>query len=313
MSLENQTVIHEFILLAFSNIYTGRFLIFLFLLLIYLVTLVGNLLIIFAFYFNVHLHSPMYFFLGNFYFSEIVFTANITPNMLVIIFHGGVIISTNNCITQYYIYWVSTFAECLLLTVMSYDRYLAICSPLHYSSIMSQRHCLHLVVWSWLTSFLLPVIEGIWLSELPFCGYNIIDHFVCDLAPVLQLSCSDTSFLEMTDFILSFPVFVFPIIFIIICYIRIISTILKIPSRTGRKKAFSTCSSHLIVVCTYYGTLVFIYMTPSTDNSFTVKNVLSLVYIVVTPLINQFIYSLRSKEIRLAIVKLFSRFWECEF
>ncbi|CAH2272529.1 olfactory receptor 2AP1-like, partial [Pelobates cultripes] len=279
---------------------SGRYLFFSVLLLVFLVTLIGNLLIIIAVYFDALLHTPMYFFLSNFSFSEIVVTTNITPCMLHTILHGVVVMSVSGCITQYYIYWISTLAECLLLAVMSYDRYLAICNPLHYLSVMSHRLCLHLVVWCWLTGIILQIIEIVPLSKLSFCGPNIIDYFFCDLAPILQRSCSSTYFIEMADFILSFPFLVTPIIFIIVSYIKIISSILKIPSTIGRKKAFSTCSSHLMVVCTYYGTIIFIYTSPATEGAFTVKKVLSLLYTVLTPLFNPFIYSLRNRDISLS-------------
>ncbi|XP_063302633.1 olfactory receptor 6B2-like [Pelobates fuscus] len=282
----------------------GKFLLLFFLFLIYLITLIGNLLIIVSVHFNAHLHSPMYFFFSNFSLSEIVFTTNITPNMLFATIHEGSKISVNLCITQYYTYSVSIWAECLLLAVMSYDRYLAICNPLHYSSVMSPRLCLHLVVWSWFVGFTVPIIEAIQLGSLTYCGHNIIDHFFCDFAPIIQLSCSDTNEIELTDFIFSFPIFVFPVVFIIITYILIIFTILRIPTNTGRKKAFSTCSSHLMVVCIYYGSCIFVYMSPSTENSFILKKVLSLIYTMVTPLINPFVYSLRNKEIRTSIIIL---------
>ncbi|XP_063305958.1 olfactory receptor 6Y1-like [Pelobates fuscus] len=306
MSLQNQTVVREFIMMTFNNTNTGRFVFFFVLLLVFLITLIGNLLIIVAVYFDARLHTPMYFFLSNFSFSEIVVTTNITPCMLHTALHGVVVMSVSGCITQYYIYWVSTCTECLLLAVMSYDRYLAICNPLHYSSVMSHRLCLHLVVWCWLTGIILQIIEIVPLSKLSFCGPNIIDFFFCDLAPILQLSCSSTSFIETSDFILSFPLLVTPIVFIILSYIKIISSILKISSTIGRKKAFSTCSSHLMVLCTYYGILIFIYTSPSTENAFTLKKVLSLLYTVLTPLINPFIYSLRNKDIKLSIRKTFS-------
>ncbi|XP_063302637.1 olfactory receptor 1468-like [Pelobates fuscus] len=304
MSFQNRTEVQEFLLLAFNYIHKYRFLLLYVLIFIYMVTLVGNLLIIITSYFTVYLHSPMYFFLSNFSFSEIVFSTNIIPNLLYTILHGKAIISKTSCITQYYMYSSSTSVECLLLAVMSYDRYLAICNPLHYSSIMTIKLCLHLVTSTWFTSCMLSVAEAVQLSEMFFCDSAVIDHFFCDLGPLIQLSCSDTSTIEMTDFILCFPILVFPVVFIIISYINIISSILHISSTLGRKKAFSTCSSHLIVISTYYGTCIFIYMTPLIENAVTIKKVLSLLYIVVTPLINPFIYSLRNKDIRLSIVKL---------
>uniref|UniRef100_A0A8C5M195 Olfactory receptor n=1 Tax=Leptobrachium leishanense TaxID=445787 RepID=A0A8C5M195_9ANUR len=302
MILENQTLIHEFVVLALHNNQVERMVLYFVLLLVYLVTLVGNLLIIVTSYFDVHLHSPMYYFLSNFSVSEIIFTTNITPNMLVALWHGSWTISLNNCLIQFYVYSITIWAACLLLPVMSYDRYLAICKPLHYSSVMNHRLCLHLASWCWIIGFTMPILEIVPMSLMSYCGTNIIDHFFCDFGPMLQLSCSDTHFIEMLDYVLTFPIFVFPVIFIIVSYIKIIYTIFQIPTTNGRKKSFSTCSSHLIVVCTYYGTCIFIYMVPS--NNFTVKKVVSLLYTVVTPLVNPFIYSLRSKDFRRSIVKL---------
>ncbi|KAM4749334.1 olfactory receptor 11L1-like [Rhinophrynus dorsalis] len=302
---ENQT--QEFLLLAFQNIHEGKFLLFFVLIVVYLAALLGNLLIITLVSTDGLLHSPMYFFLSHLSLSEIMFTTNIVPNMLHVILVEDGTISLSSCITQLYFFSSSTSAECLLLSVMSYDRFLAICSPLHYAAIMNQNLCQHLVVWCWLIGFMLSIIAAVLISKLQFCGSNTIDHFFCDLAPILKCSCSDTYILEMQDFILSFPVLILPFVFIILTYVRIIMAILRITSSNGRKKAFSTCSSHLTVVCTYYGTLIAVYMSPSTQDSFTANKVLSLLYTVVTPLLNPIIYSLRNQDIRNAMVKLSKR------
>ncbi|KAM9313354.1 olfactory receptor 10A7-like [Gastrophryne carolinensis] len=244
----------------------------------------------------------MYFFLGHLSISEVVFTTNIIPNMLHMVLHNGGYISLEDCVTQFFMFSSSTTAECLLLTVMSYDRFLAICRPLHYSALMTKQMCLQLAGGSWLTGIAVSLPAAVLISMLQFCGPNVIDHFFCDLAPVLQLSCSDTSILETQDLVLSFPILVFPFICIIVTYIQIIVTILKIPSSTGKQKAFSTCSSHLLVVCIYFGTLIIVYMTPSVDHS--INKSLALLYTVGTPLLNPIIYSLRNKEIMVAIKKL---------
>ncbi|KAM9313355.1 olfactory receptor 11L1-like [Gastrophryne carolinensis] len=298
--MQNLTV-QNFFLRTFQDLYSAK-LFFSLLLLVYLAILLGNLLIILIVHKDVHLQTPMYFFLGHLSLCEVVFTTNIIPNMLHMVLRNGAYIALRDCVTQCYVFSSSTTVECLLLTAMSYDRFLAICRPLHYSYLMTRQLCLQLTGCSWLSGILISLPAVVLISMLPFCGPNVIDHFFCDLAPILQLSCSDASFIETEVFVLSFPVLVFPVIFIIITYIQIILTILKIPSTSGKQKTFSTCSSHLIVVCTYFGTLIIVYMTPSVDRS--INKMLALLYTVGTPLLNPIIYSFRNKEIKDAIKKL---------
>ncbi|XP_069819223.1 olfactory receptor 11L1-like [Dendropsophus ebraccatus] len=191
--------------------------------------------------------------------------------------------------------------ECLLLTVMSYDRYQAICNPLHYSFVMDFMFCRKAVLLCWVMMLALTLTLTLTISQLEFCGPNIIDHFFCDLDPILKLSCSDTFSIKLEDMILAAPFVLCPFVIILVSYVYIIFTTLKIPSTTGRKKTFSTCSSHLAVVSLYYGSIICIYLFPNKDN---VKKILSLFYTVVTPLINPIIYSLRNKEIKQAFIKL---------
>ncbi|XP_075433833.1 olfactory receptor 5G29-like [Ascaphus truei] len=270
-------------------------------------TLTGNLLIIVLVSSSHKLHSPMYFFLSHLSLCDILITATIVPNMLHGILEEGATISFNGCITQFYIFCVSSATECLLLTVMSYDRYLAICHPLRYTSIMDIRLQYHLVFWSWFLGFTLTLFIVTQLGMLPFCGPNTIDHVFCDIVPLLELSCIDSSFLKLEDVVVSIPLTFFSFIFIIVTYVSIFLTILRIPSTSGRQKAFSTCSSHLTVVSLYYVTLITIYQVPSTGHSINFNKVLSLLYIVLTPLFNPIIYSLRSQDIRAAFKKLISK------
>lgn len=234
MASENQTAVQEFLLVAFQNIDKLKYLLFFSVFAVYLLALIGNTLIIVLISTDVHLHSPMYFFLCHLSISEILFITNIVPNMLYVIISKVGTISFSSCITQYYIFSSTTSVECLLLAVMSYDRYLAICVPLHYSAIMIKRLCLHLVVTCWVTGFGLSLISLAFMAQLDFCGSVIIDHFFCDLAPILNLSCTDTTFLEMEDFVLCFVFLIFPFVVIIVTYIRIILTILRITSTTGK-------------------------------------------------------------------------------
>ncbi|KAM4617730.1 olfactory receptor 5G3-like [Discoglossus pictus] len=240
----------------------------------------------------------MYFFLCHLSVSDILFTTNIVPNLLHIIVIEQGTISFKGCFSQLYFYGLSATTECFLLTVMSYDRYLAICNPLHYISIMDFRFCLHLVTWSWFLGFIITLTIVLLVCTLKFCGPNIIDHFFCDFSPLLELSCSDTRVVEITNFLLAAPIIFILFNCVVVSYLCILFAILKIPSTTGRQKAFSTCSSHLTVVCTYYGTLFTIYGVPSGEQTLNLNKALSLLYTVGTPFLNPIIYSLRNQKIK---------------
>ncbi|XP_040275122.1 olfactory receptor 6N2-like [Bufo bufo] len=246
----------------------------------------------------------MYLFLRNLSLCEVLFTTNIVPKMLQVILQGRSSISFAGCLSQLYVFAATGIAECLLLTSMSYDRYLAICKPLHYSSIMSFKQHAYLVTFSWACAIILPEISISIICFLDFCGSNTIDHFFCDFAPLIKLSCSDTSTVEFEVFAQTIPVFLFTFIYIIGTYFNIFLAILKISSTVGRQKAFSTCSSHLTVVSMYYGTMIILYVTPNRRQSLKINKTFSLLYSVVTPLLNPIIYSLRNQEIRKAFSSL---------
>ncbi|XP_053902365.1 olfactory receptor 1020-like [Malaclemys terrapin pileata] len=304
----NQTSITEFILLGFGDLPELQMLLFLLFLVIYIATVTGNILIMALVVADRHLHTPMYFFLGNLSCLETCYTSTILPRMLAGPLTGDRTISFNGCVTQYYLFGSLLATECLLLSVMSYDRYLAICNPLHYAARMSGRACLQLAGCSWIGGFLGNSITTLSISQLTFCGPNGIDHFFCDLIPLVKLSCNDPHLMETLAFILSFLFSLVPFLLTLMSYICIIATILRIPSTTGRQKAFSTCSSHLIVVSIYYATLLIVYMFPTTDILNDFKKVLSVVYAVLTPLINPLIYSLRNKEVQEALRKACRKF-----
>ncbi|KAM4749245.1 olfactory receptor 11A1-like [Rhinophrynus dorsalis] len=301
----NQTIITEFFLVGFGDLRGLKILFFIMFLTIYIIAFMGNSLVITLVVTNKSLHSPMYVFLSQLSLTEVLFTTNFVPNMLHIILAGGEKISVHGCLIQFYLLGVPTVAQCLLLGVMSFDRYIAICNPLHYTSIMTTRLQLHITIICWLSGFTLVLILYIFLIHLEFCSSNIINHFYCDIAPVVEISCSDTSTLELVTSLVSTPVVLTPFIFTVVTYIAILHTILRIPSTRGKQKAFSTCSSHLIVVCMYYGTFITIYMIPSKEHSMNANKILALMYSLVTPLFNPFIYSLRNQDIRRCILNIF--------
>ncbi|KAM9313350.1 olfactory receptor 11L1-like [Gastrophryne carolinensis] len=266
----------------------------------------GNVLIITLVAKNKHLHSPMYFFLTQLSLSDILLTTDVVPNTLVGILNNGCIMSLAKCILQFYVFGASESLECYILTVMAYDRYLAICNPLRYSSIMSYSLYLKLILFSWLLGFSFVLITTSTITTLDFCGLNVIDHFFCDLAPILELSCSETYVVHLEAVLLSVVVMVLPLMITITSYGCIVQAILKISTSIGRWKAFSTCSSHLTVVCMFYGTLIGIYMLPTKGLSADITKAISLLYTVVTPVLNPIIYSLRNKDIKRAAKQCYS-------
>uniref|UniRef100_A0A8D2IZR8 Olfactory receptor n=1 Tax=Varanus komodoensis TaxID=61221 RepID=A0A8D2IZR8_VARKO len=302
---QNGTHITEFILLGFGNVENVNMSLFLLFLAIYIVTLSGNLLIVALVVAEQRLHTPMYFFLANFSFLEICYTSSILPRMLASFLTGNKAISLWGCILQMHFFSFLAATECYLLAVMSYDRYLAICRPLHYVTLMSDRTCTLLVSVSWITGFLLITILTCLSGQLIFCRQFTIDHFLCDFTPLVRLSCSDTSVIETAAFVTSSIGIVPTFIITVASYGFIISTILRIPSRTGRKKAFSTCSSHLTVVSFFYVSLMIVYILPTTGKFKDLNKILSLVYTVLTPMANPFIYSLRNKDVKDIVRKAF--------
>ncbi|XP_032656050.1 olfactory receptor 10A7-like [Chelonoidis abingdonii] len=299
----NQTVLTEFILRGFGNLPELQTLLFLLFLIIYIATVAGNFLIFALVVADQHLHTPMYFFLGNLSCLETCCSSTILPRMLAGLLTGDRTISFVGCITQCYFFCSIVGTECLLLLVMSYDRYLAICNPLHYAARMSGRACLQLAGGSWIGGIIGSGISALSISQLTFCGPSVIDHFFCDLIPLLKLSCNDPQLMETLAVTLMLLFSLVPFLLILMSYIYIIATILRIPSTTGRQKAFSTCSSHLFVVSIYYATLLTVYMFPTTNFLSDFKKVLSVAYTVLTPLVNPLVYSLRNKEVQEGLKK----------
>ncbi|XP_040197782.1 olfactory receptor 472-like [Rana temporaria] len=309
MEEKNKTTIDVIYLLGFQTPNAVTFFLFFVFLQFYCVTICGNLLIITLVSYSKSLHSPMYFFLSQLSVTDILLATNVLPTMLYsILKKTNAIISISYCFTQFFFLAVSETSECLLLTVMSYDRYVAICKPLHYPLLISHRFCWITVIISWSLSFLSGLIYTLEISTLQFCGPNIIDHFFCDLDPLLKLSCSDTTIVQLEAISTSVVFGLIPVIIIIVSYVYIIVTIFKIPSIKGRQKVFSTCSSHLIVVSMFYGTLLFVYLVPRRGQLLNFTKFLSLLYTAVTPLMNPIIYSLRNKDLKQVVDRIVNNF-----
>ncbi|EDL24682.1 mCG53380 [Mus musculus] len=298
--MKNHTRQIEFILLGLTDNPQLQTLIFVSLLLNYLLSMLGNLAIIALTLLDPILKTPMYFFLRNFSFLEILFTTTCIPRFLISIVTQEKTISYNGCVCQLFFYIFLGATEFFFLATMSYDRYIAICKPLHYASIMNSKVCHQLVLGSWVTGFLVifpPLIIGL---DLDFCASNVIDHFLCDVSPLLQLSCSNTNLLDLMAFILALMTLIVTLVIVIFSYAHIAKTIMKFPSVQQKKKAFSTCSSHMIVVSLTYGSCIFIYIKPSANERVTLSKGIAVLNTSVAPLLNPFIYTLRNKQVKQA-------------
>ncbi|XP_070452465.1 olfactory receptor 1N1 [Equus przewalskii] len=305
--MENQSSISEFFLRGISESPEQQQLFFGIFLCMYLVTLTGNVLIILAIGSDPHLHMPMYFFLANLSFVDIGLTSSTVTKMLVNVQTQQYTISYAGCLTQMYFFLMFGDLDSFFLAVMAYDRYVAICHPLHYSIVMSPRVCAMLLALCWVLTHTVALTHTLLMARLSFCVVGEITHFFCDVTPVLRLSCSDTHINELMLFALGGTVLIIPFICIVISYIRIVSAILRVRTPGWGGKAFSTCSSHLCVVCVFYGTLFSAYLCPPSLASEKKDIVAAAVYTVVTPMLNPFIYSLRNKDMQGAIKRLLSR------
>ncbi|XP_075128439.1 olfactory receptor 11L1-like [Leptodactylus fuscus] len=307
MEEKNLTEVTEFFLLGFQVSKDLRILLFCLLLMVYCGTICGNLLIITLVSTSKILHTPMYFFISQLSISDIMVVTEIVPNLLHVLLNNGAAITFTDCFTQLYFFCGSETFECFLLTVMSYDRYVAICNPLRYFTIMTRGHCVILSIACWLIGFSIMTIHIINTAMLRFCGPNVIDHLFCDLVPLLELACSDTSIIHLQIYVIGIPLVFTPTTIIVLSYTYIVRAVLRIPSSTGRQKAFSTCSSHLIVVSIFYWALFSAYVVPPRDLTLSMSKILSLLYTVFTPLVNPIIYSLRNKDIRKAVQEILSK------
>ncbi|KAG9487218.1 hypothetical protein GDO78_007211, partial [Eleutherodactylus coqui] len=266
-----------------------------------------NIIIFITVLTNYKLQIPMFYLLNHLSAMEIWYTSVIVPKMLSTFVANSRAISFKNCMTQLYLFSSLGASECYLLTAMAYDRYLAICNPLHYSSKMTNTTSHQLASVAWIGGFISPILPVALICKLVFCGPNQVNYFYCDAQPLLKLSCSSTRFTEAAISMLATGLIFSSFLLTVLSYIFIISTILRISSAIGRKKAFSTCASHLTVVMIYYGTITAMYMQPMSKFSLDINKALSLLYTVVTPMLNPIIYSLRNKEMKESVKKLFKR------
>uniref|UniRef100_A0A8C9HLN0 Olfactory receptor n=1 Tax=Piliocolobus tephrosceles TaxID=591936 RepID=A0A8C9HLN0_9PRIM len=284
-TMGNRTTVTEFVLLGLSEACELQMLIFLGLLLTYLLTLLGNLLIVVITLMNRCLHTLMYYFLCNFGVLEIWFTSVIFPKVLTNILTGYKTISLPGCFLQSFLYFFLGTTEFFLLVVMSFDRYVAICNPLHYATIMSQRFCVQLVLCSWMTRFLLIIVPSFLVLQQSFCGPNIVNHFFCDNFPLLELICADTTLIELLGFVIANISLLGTLSMTATCYGHILHTILHIPLNKDKQKTFSTCSSHIIVMSFFYGSCIIMYIWPGKSDQKEDRNkVVALLNTVVTPI-----------------------------
>ncbi|XP_037664836.1 olfactory receptor-like protein DTMT [Choloepus didactylus] len=307
MTGHNQTVISEFLLLGLpiepkqQNLFYATFLV------MYLTTVLVNLLIIALIQLDSHLHTPMYLFLSNLSFSDLCFSSVTIPKLLQNMQSQVPSISYAGCLAQMYFFLFFGDLESFLLVAMAYDRYVAICFPLHYTTILSPKLCLFLVVLSWVLTTFHALLHTLLMARLWFCADNMIPHFFCDMSALLKLACSDTRVNELVIFLMGGIILVTPFLLIIMSYARIVSSILKVPSARGIRKAFSTCGSHLSVVSLFYGTVIGLYLCPSANNSTVKETVMAMMYTVVTPMLNPFIYSLRNRDMKGALGRVFHK------
>ncbi|XP_029435515.1 olfactory receptor 1044-like [Rhinatrema bivittatum] len=305
MENANITTVTEFIILGFPEFPELQIPLFCFFLLVYLIVLMGNLTIITVTCLDPRLHTPMYFFLSNLSFLDISYTSVTLPKLLDIFLRQNHRISVNGCFTQMYCFLSLVTMEFLILSVMAYDRYVAVCQPLCYRLIMNQRVCILMATGTWILGFLMPVSYVILLPQFSFCSSNEINHFLCDFSALMKLSCTSTSTIQCIVYILSvfFGLPCFTSTFT--SYIYIISAILRIRSTDGRRKAFSTCSSHLSVVILFYLTIICLYIRPSSMQSLEQNKLIALLHNALIPMFNPLIYSLKNKDVKDAFRKVF--------
>nr|XP_020647964.1 olfactory receptor 2G3-like [Pogona vitticeps] len=294
----NKTFVTEFVFLGFSSQPKVQVLLFVAFLTCYLLTMFGNIAIISVIRADPQLHTPMYFFLINLSLLDIYYISTNVPQMLMNLVTRRRTISFWGCVIQMYFSLAFGMTECFLLGVMAYDRYVAICQPLHYAATMNWEMCFWLAAICWSSGLLSSMTINVFTFQLPFCGPNTLNHYFCEVPAVLSLACTDTSFIEMIVFVFSIVIVFIPFLLIMVSYTLIFFAVLQRQSAQGRTKAFSTCASHLIVVTIFYGTAIFMYMRPKLKYSQDRGKVTALFYTIIMPMLNPLIYSLRNKDVK---------------
>ncbi|XP_057565501.1 olfactory receptor 2W3 [Hippopotamus amphibius kiboko] len=300
----NESTQGNFILLGFSDRPRLERILFVVILIAYLLTLVGNTTIILVSWLDPHLHTPMYFFLTHLSFLDLSFTTSSIPQLLYNLSGCDKTISYTGCAIQLFLFLGLGGVECLLLAVMAYDRFVAVCKPLHYMAIMNSRLCLGLVLVAWGCGVANSLAMSPVTLRLPRCGHRSVDHFLCEMPALIRMACVNTAAIEGTVFVLAVGIVLSPLVFILVSYGYIMRAVLQIQSTSGRQKAFNTCGSHLTVVSLFYGNIIYMYMQPGNSSSQDQGKFLTLFYNIVTPLLNPLIYTLRNKEVKGALRKL---------
>ncbi|XP_035111019.1 olfactory receptor 2F1-like [Callithrix jacchus] len=308
MERDNQTWVSEFILLGLSSDWDTQVFLFVLFLVMYVVTLLGNCLIVLLIRLDSRLHTPMYFFLTNLSLVDVSYATSIVPQLLAHFLVEHKAIPFRSCAAQLFFSLALGGIEFVLLAVMAYDRYVAVCDPLRYSAIMHGALCAKLAVISWVSGSINSLVQTTITFQLPMCTNKLIDHISCELLAVVRLVCVDTSSNEVAIMVSSILLLMTPFYLVLLSYIWIISAILKIQSTEGRKKAFQTCASHLTVVALCYGMAIFTYIQPHSGPSALQEKLISLFYAILTPMLNPMIYSLRNKEVKGAWHKLLWKF-----
>lgn len=307
MERANSTLVTQFVFVRFSNSPRLQLLFFHLFLLVYLLSLVGNALIVLIVALDGHLHTPMYFFICNLSSVELWYTTVTVPKMLANFLSSPGVISVPNCITQYYFFFSLAATELFILTTMAFDRYAAICRPLHYPLLLSPQTCGILAGVCWFMGFLCPMFPSFLLAKTSFCTPNQINHFFCDADQIFRLSCTDTYAIQAVGYAFSTVIILGTLVFTMVSYAQILATILGMASAAARRKTFSTCTAHLSVVTIYFGTLIFMYVRPAVKYESNINKIVAIFYSVITPLLNPLIYTLRNKDVKEALKVLVSR------